>query len=333
MKKWIREWIKIDVLLLGIFVLLTSWLYIIKGSWTGNSTTNSILKDYLPNIATELLGVWLSVRIIDKMIKNRYHYHDIRKDILNFFERLSYDFEDLEPFFDKWRIDLIFRNLRHRKEKFEYQLKHFEKDEIEIIRKLFSNSNNLAIEAKDYISNLVSINDFMSNAVPMIRKVEENRSNLLYAVERFERENPNYDLKTQPLPKEVEQYTNHLSKIEIDHLRNNAKNISSVLNLDIGFSSVPSYYRDDILHEFKNLYEQFSKSDYQDSLIKNRIETFTSNVMTIENLPNSILNPLKTQVENFNTCLIKRKELLNKVNKFWEELTELKANILDETEV
>ena len=76
----LRRWWKIDVLTLGLGVYF-GWL-----AWRRFPDTASFVDALLPNLASEFLGVWLGVRIIDYLISNNEEHHRIRRNVLNVIE-------------------------------------------------------------------------------------------------------------------------------------------------------------------------------------------------------------------------------------------------------
>lgn len=79
MKFWIREWLWIDIIALGIGTVLL-FGYIFRFDYFSGNTPQANL---IPNFATEILGVWLSVRIIDQLLRRRQRYHDRRKALID----------------------------------------------------------------------------------------------------------------------------------------------------------------------------------------------------------------------------------------------------------
>ena len=76
----LRRWWKIDVLTLGLGVFF-AWL-----AWRRFPDTAGFTDALLPNLASEFLGVWLGVRIIDYLISNNEEHHRIRRNVLNVVE-------------------------------------------------------------------------------------------------------------------------------------------------------------------------------------------------------------------------------------------------------
>ena len=106
--RWFRSrrrepgrWWKIDALTLG------PGLFFVYATWRRFPDSSSFLDAMLPNFASELMGVWLGVRIIDYLISNQEEYHRVRRNILNLIESsmelsrkilIKYDVVFLEEF-------------------------------------------------------------------------------------------------------------------------------------------------------------------------------------------------------------------------------------------
>lgn len=106
--RWFRSgrrepgrWWKIDALTLG------PGLFFVYITWRRFPDAASFYDAMLPNFASELMGVWLGVRIIDYLISNQEEYHRVRRNVLNLIESsmelsrkilIKYDLVFLEEF-------------------------------------------------------------------------------------------------------------------------------------------------------------------------------------------------------------------------------------------
>lgn len=76
--KWLRfHWIWVDLASLGIGTLLV-WLHYHFATSYSEATL-----ELLPNIATEIMGVWISVRIIDALIQRRDKFNAVRRRVVS----------------------------------------------------------------------------------------------------------------------------------------------------------------------------------------------------------------------------------------------------------
>lgn len=67
-RTWLRSWAPVDVLVLGggLFAAKQYFSY-----WETHQTSPDAWFDIWPNMATEVIGAWLSVRVIDYLIRRR----------------------------------------------------------------------------------------------------------------------------------------------------------------------------------------------------------------------------------------------------------------------
>jgi len=103
-RSWIRNWFLIDILALGTGATSTA-PYIFFADQLPDTYTS--FKDIWSNLGTEILGVWISVRVIDALIRAREERHRVRNNIagnLNFMMEIC---QDIPPHFDSWRINDI----------------------------------------------------------------------------------------------------------------------------------------------------------------------------------------------------------------------------------
>lgn len=125
MKKWIREWFLVDMVALGTGLLL------LIGYVVGYDRLepDSPLATLLPNIATEILGVWIGVRVIDQIIKRRQRYHQMRGNLLDDFVGVRYQLDRFFPASLYASLDPLFRALGWIQEKSSIYRRYLSADE------------------------------------------------------------------------------------------------------------------------------------------------------------------------------------------------------------
>lgn len=70
LRKWVRDWALIDIVVLGIGLFLTGGFIWYRQN---NPTDTSPIIDLWPNVATEIIAIYLGVRFIDSLISRREH--------------------------------------------------------------------------------------------------------------------------------------------------------------------------------------------------------------------------------------------------------------------
>ena len=101
MKRWWRDWAKIDLLGLGLGLGLCVAYYLRE---TADGGWGDPMADLWPNIATEILGVWLSVRIIGTIIDLRQRRSNMRNTLAGNMNHLMGICSRLSPHFDSFAI-------------------------------------------------------------------------------------------------------------------------------------------------------------------------------------------------------------------------------------
>lgn len=99
-RNWWREWSLIDIVgLTGGFVLAGVYVLIAK-----SLRPESLLHSLLPNFATEVIGVWLSVRIIERIIRRRDKFHGMRRAFILELVTIEDEFARLFTYPYEWRV-------------------------------------------------------------------------------------------------------------------------------------------------------------------------------------------------------------------------------------
>ena len=75
--RWSRKWAVVDIVGLGMATVLAGAYYVFS-----DSLRNPQIGALWPNIATEVLGVWLSVRVIGAWLQSQREKRSVRSDIM-----------------------------------------------------------------------------------------------------------------------------------------------------------------------------------------------------------------------------------------------------------
>ncbi len=158
----LRRWWKIDVLTLGLGVFF-AWI-----AWRRYPDTASFTDAILPNFASEFLGVWMGVRIIDYLISNNEEYHRVRRNVLNVVEStaelsrkilIKFDVVFLEEF--RSRRALAERIYRHK-------TRRFSADELDDFAAWIERGNEFETAARGYfrqVSDLKTVQGALQGAL------------------------------------------------------------------------------------------------------------------------------------------------------------------------
>ena len=125
-KKYIRFWFWVDLVGLAFSVILII-TYLV---WGDNVSDH--LQNLWSNLSIEVLGVWLSVRIIDFLIQRHKSFKEIRFQQLRnlgYFENVATDILTYSP--KERDINLLIREIKYFDKRWAKRKKHFFKDEKE----------------------------------------------------------------------------------------------------------------------------------------------------------------------------------------------------------
>lgn len=100
-KRWWKNWGLIDLVALGLGLFLcVAFVAYLRGEGYQRP-----LLDLWPNIATEILGVWVSVRIVDVLIGRREERSRVRDNVVGNLNFMMSICQDLPLHFDNWRLN------------------------------------------------------------------------------------------------------------------------------------------------------------------------------------------------------------------------------------
>ncbi len=102
LRRSLRRWWPIDLTALGLGVAL---MVIYASSQDVLAARHKAWDSLLPNLATEILGVWISVRVIDAMIGARRERERVRSAIVGNLNHMMKICQDVPPHFDSWRLN------------------------------------------------------------------------------------------------------------------------------------------------------------------------------------------------------------------------------------
>lgn len=147
MRPYFRKWFIIDLLTLFLGLGLTI-AYVIFRHYYPDTKSNWF--DIWPNISTELLGVWLSVRIIDAVIQSNNQKNNNRREIVRNIRYFTDYVEELEPNFDSWTIRTLVREKIMFSKRFQQRKKFLNGSELGKVKKYMIKSDLLVSKLELY---------------------------------------------------------------------------------------------------------------------------------------------------------------------------------------
>lgn len=266
MKKWFSRIKSLDIrvdlftLLLGLLLI---WGYINYGGIL--FVKDSPILNIWANIATDLIGVWLTVRIVESLLQAREKFHSIRRTTvsnLRYFLRIA---QEITPEFYEWRINSLQNELRWFEEKLPKRKKYLYRDEYDDIVKTIGSGRKLLQNVQSYmeiqhrledleddeIEKVVNqTNEKREKVIDFLNQIRQYRDQLKFndSKDKFELEGFLNTINFQVLNNE--NCLDYFSKEDREIIEIFIQNISSV------FKNLESVS----IHDFTNLY---SEIDFQ----------------------------------------------------------------------
>lgn len=127
LRKWFREWVLIDVLVLGGGILAS----LVALSIPSNEMDNQpALIKLIANLSPEILGAWLSIRVIDYLINRRNKYLDNRHSLVGNCHYMLTTAERILPNYYRFSIQYLREEIEAFSAQWDRRKKHFSHDEI-----------------------------------------------------------------------------------------------------------------------------------------------------------------------------------------------------------
>ena len=152
LKKWFFRWSFIDIPVFGIGLALI--IYYFNGL-EGGKAEAVFLESIIPNIGTELLGVWLSVRIIESVLRGRQKRSRLRTQLVDNMNYLVTLIRGIAPHFEQQTIDHLSSELQWFEEMKDYRISGTSEETI----KLINEATKLYAEAASEASKINPLRD------------------------------------------------------------------------------------------------------------------------------------------------------------------------------
>lgn len=145
LKTWWLDWARFDLTILPVGFILAYYLKdLANGFWL--------------NLSTELIGAYISVRIIDQFLKRKEKRHFDRREIVDnvfwFYEVAS----KLLPYVDEWRIKDLQQEIKYFGLRWDDRKNLFEMDEIKIIDEIVASRDKIVALSLDYVRHISTSN-------------------------------------------------------------------------------------------------------------------------------------------------------------------------------
>jgi hypothetical protein len=142
-QKWFYRWSFIDIPTLGISAILL--IYYLNSQPSGGA--EAFVNSLVPNLATELFGVWLSVRIIESVLRLRQKRSRLRTQLIENMNYLVTLIRSIAPHFEQQTIDHLTSELNWFEEMKDYRISGTSKETIDLINEVTKLYSKAAKEA------------------------------------------------------------------------------------------------------------------------------------------------------------------------------------------
>ena len=168
MKKWWREWAFLDFVAIGIALLLI----ILNLLSERTIEPEAAILNLIPNLATEVIGVWISIRIIERILRKRDIFHGNRSNLFWTLSSLGELQKKMFPSPYKWRANSLVEQGEYCRKLIEDRNKFFYKDEVEQITKCLDCANSTYEKIRHFFD--IDKNIAETNVLIELKEIETN---------------------------------------------------------------------------------------------------------------------------------------------------------------
>lgn len=175
LKKWFVRWSFIDIPVFGLGLGLMIYY---MNSLDGVHSEAIFMESIVPNIGTELLGVWLSVRIIESVLRTRQKRSRLRAQLVDNMNYLVTLIRGIAPHFEQQTIDHLSSELKWFDEMKDYRISGTSDHTIKLINEVTKLYAQAASEAskinplRDEINDLFVLNPQMLDN-PIVKELHD----------------------------------------------------------------------------------------------------------------------------------------------------------------
>ena len=349
MKKWWREWKSVDIIGLGGGLILVAIYLLLGNKYQQDSAFHSLL----PNIATEIIGVWISIRIIERVLSRRDKFHSSRKAVLS---DLFYIWDILYKIFpnpSKWQFRTVEDHLEYTIEAWSRRYEFLYDDEAQLVQNCHQLMGKIFQVLEHYFCLVEKVSltkhQLELEIIHTNRQREQVESSLrrLWALQEYAINHGSVDVRdfVNDLTVNINLSASHFTQSEVESLMNIIEFLSSksvftydelsVFNLTLITEITDSVkkYQTKWYKEIENIQDIIQKSDARNERNwKRKIEELDN---TIDENAGSLPNPIFVVVKRFSQPLTELGQHADMFYMLLEEikgkLFELKLNIYAET--
>ena len=143
-QKWFYRWSFIDLPTIGVGLII---IYYYINTHINNGLETALVESIIPNLATELFGVWLSVRIIETVLRTRQKRSQLRSQLVENMNYLVTLIRGIAPHFEQQTIDHLSSELKWFEEMKDYRISGISEETTGLINDVTNHYANAAKEA------------------------------------------------------------------------------------------------------------------------------------------------------------------------------------------
>ncbi len=337
---WWRELAGIDLIALGLGFVLTIGFILYKNAFPDQK---SPWLDLWPNISTDFLGVWVSVRLIDALIQKRERYHSIRREIISNLNYIRSESLKLLPKIYDFSVKTLAAELMFSQERFPKRKKYLDGGEQRAIEQVNRILEQITILADDYLhlqKQLIGGRFEIRNAFEIINNERERAQE---AIEILNQHNPPaQDSAIQAdihlletylaagaifLPEELEPFRAFLRDYQAQRVNNTQQASSFLANPYFRHISEYKYTAWKTLEESVNMLSDLIDFDYKEFY---SLSASTEQHLTSEPVPDYVVPLMRNFIMTANQAVKKHEEIRDTIISLVESIDSARKNLMEE---
>jgi hypothetical protein len=231
-RHWQRDWAIVDLIAFGIGAVLTVGFVVYRQQHLKDT---SPFIDLWPNIATEVIGIWLSVRLIDGLISRRERRDGVRRFLISNLNYLRERAGELLPRVYDFNVNKLENEYLWAQERLARRLRYLDESEKVDLQNVYAQLKSVLAECTSHLEFEVKVNELDVKLRTQFHELEDARTEIRDTLDEFRySSDPNVEQMEQTLLALAETRESFLRRPELQDITDFCKKLTGPTDNPLG---------------------------------------------------------------------------------------------------